>query len=252
MRAEAYQQVFSIQTAHWWGRNRRKLALDLLLRFGVGSGCRHIDVGCGTGQNLGLLDGLRPSCVVGLDISPIALNLARKAHPLCQLVRCDVNDELPFAEKSFDVATIFNVLYHDWVKSELAVLKEVRRILRIGGLLLVTEPAFPSLARELDVAVMTRQRYRLRAFVDLLQTADLEVVFSNYFTSFGAPIILAAKAAKLLAAKSSAGADVQELDARHDVRDAVLYRLARIEAGLVKASLPIPFGTTLICVARRH
>jgi len=252
MRADVYQQVFSVQTEHWWGRNRRKLALDLLLRFGVRSNCRHIDVGCGTGQNLGLLESLHPSRVVGLDISPIALDLARKAHPLCELVRCDVNEGLPIAEESFEVATIFNVLYHDWIESELAVLKEVRRILRIGGLLLVTEPAFASLARDLDVAVMTRRRYRLRAFADLLQAADLEVLFSNYFTSFGAPLILASKAIKLLAAKSGPGGDVPELHAEHRVRDAVLYRLARIEAGLVGASIRMPFGTTLICVARRR
>jgi SAM-dependent methyltransferase len=250
MRPEVYQQVFSVQTAHWWGRNRRKLALDLLLRFGARDGSRYIDIGCGTGQNLGLLDSLRPSRVVGLDLSPIALELARKAHPHCQLVRCDINEGMPIAESSFDIATIFNVLYHDWIKSELTVLKEVGRMLSTGGLLLITEPAFPSLARELDTAVMTRRRYRLRAFVDLLQAADFEIVFSNYFTSFGVPLIFATKAVKLLTSRSSAGSDVQELRDKHAVRDAAFYRLARMEAGLVKASIPMPFGTTLICVAR--
>lgn len=253
MRSDLYQQVFSVQTTHWWGRNRRKLGLDLLKKFGAFEGLKRIiDIGCGTGQNLGMLDSLKRARVVGVDRSSIALELARKAYPRCELVRADINRALPFPDQYFDLATIFNVLYHSWVESELATLKETRRILRPDGLLLITEPALPALAREIDIIDMAARRYRLRPFVDLLQAAEFDVVFSNYFTSFGAPIILGMKAVKALAAKPAAATDAADMRPMSPLLNATFYAAARVEAELVKAGVPMPFGTTLICVARRR
>jgi ubiquinone/menaquinone biosynthesis C-methylase UbiE len=252
MQPEFYRQVFSVQTTHWWGRNRRKLSLDLLKKFGAGAGTRHLDIGCGTGQNLRLLDSLNPARVVGVDLSPIALEFARKACARCELVRADLNRALPFADQSFDVATIFSVLYHRWVESEAAALAEARRVLRSGGLLLITEPAFPALAREIDIIDMAARRYRLKPFLELLRAAEFDVVFSNYFTSFGAPIILGMKAIKALAAKPAPAADAADMRPMNPLLNAAFYGAARIEAKLVEAAVPMPFGTTLICVARRR
>lgn len=252
MRPDLYQQVFSIQDRHWWGRNRRQLSLDLLKRFGAAQRCQHIDIGCGTGQNLRLLEALAPSRIVGVDVSPIALAFARKAGPECQLVRSDINAALPFPDQTFDVATIFNVLYHSWVKSEVAMVKEARRILKSNGLLLVTEPAFPALARQLDVADMAKCRYRLKPFAALLRESGFEVLFASYFTSFGAPIILAMKAMKALTRRRAASTDAADVSPMHPLLDTTFYRLARIEARLLKTALRMPFGTTIICVARRR
>jgi SAM-dependent methyltransferase len=245
-----YAQVFSVQADHWWGRSRRSLSFDLLKKFGLPTGCRHLDIGCGTGQNLRFLEQLRPSLTVGADLSPIALSYARKACSRGPLVRLDVNRPLPFPDKSFDVATIFNVLYHAWIKSEVDVLKEAARVLKSDGLLLVTEPAFRALAREVDIADMAARRYRLKPFVELLRAADFDVLFANYFTSFGAPIIFAMKAFKALAPKTHAVDRPPDIRPLPPLCNAALYGLARVEAGFVRASVPVPFGTTIICVAR--
>jgi SAM-dependent methyltransferase len=250
MHPALYAQVFSVQTRHWWGRNRRRLSLDLLKKFGVREQCRHLDIGCGTGQNLGLLDALKPSLTVGADLSPIALGFARQAWPRRQLVRLDVNQPLPFPDQSFDVATIFNVLYHAWIKSDLAVLQEARRVLRPDGLLLVTEPAFKALARDVDIADMAARRYRRRSFAGLLRAAGFELLFANYFTSFGAPVILAMRALKALAPKADSMEDPADIRPLPPLLNAALSGLARIEAVLVRASVPMPFGTTLICAAQ--
>ena len=104
MRAELYHQTSSIQAMHWWMRSREELSLELLKRYGVEPGCAHLDIGCGPGHVLGLRESLRPSLVVGLDLSPIALGLARKAHPDAVLMRADVTNRLPFRDETFDVA----------------------------------------------------------------------------------------------------------------------------------------------------
>lgn len=250
MHPALYAQVFAVQAGHWWGRSRRNLSFELLTKFGLDTGCRHLDLGCGTGQNLRFLEQLRPSLTVGADLSPIALSYARKANGRCPLVRLDVNRTLPFPNKSFDVVTIFNVLYHVWIKSDLDVLKEAGRVLKSDGLLLVTEPAFQVLAREVDIADMAARRYRLKPFVELLRAANFDVLFANYFTSFGPPLILAMKALKALAPKPRGADRPPDMKPLPPLLNAALYRLARIDAALVRASVPMPFGTTIVCVAR--
>lgn len=250
MHPALYMQVFSVQGGHWWGRSRRALSFELLKRSGLEAGCRHLDLGCGTGQNLRFLNQFRPSLTVGADLSPLALSYARKAAGHCPLVRLDLNRALPFPNKSFDVVTIFNVLYHVWIKSDLDVLKEAGRVLKSNGLLLVTEPAFQALAREVDIADMAARRYRLKPFVELLRAADFDVPFANYFTSFGPPLILAMKALKALAPKPRGADRPLDMKPLPALLNAALYRLARIDAALVRASVPMPFGTTIVCVAR--
>jgi len=238
-------------------RSRRKLSIELLTRFGVPAGCRHLDIGCGPGQNLDLLDRFHPSQVVGIDVSPIALELARKEHPQADLIRANVNNPLPFGDAAFDVATILGVVCSEWVESDVAVLREVKRILKPNGLLLITEPAFPALFREMDVIGMVKRRYRLGQFADMMRSAGLDVLLSSYFTSVGAPIILAMKAMKAAASKKpdtgdvSETGDVPDLRPMHPWLNAAAYGAARVEASLIKARIPIPFGTTIICVARR-
>ena len=97
------------------------------------------------------------------------------------------------ADDSFDVVTVFNVLYHDWVKDEGAVISEVARVLRPGGVFLVTEPAFSVLTREMDAAAMGHRRYRIADFAALIERAGLRVAQASYFTSFGFPLLLAMK-----------------------------------------------------------
>lgn len=250
MRPAFYAQVFSVQGRHWWGRNRRDLSLELLQKFGAPTGCRHLDLGCGTGQNLSLLGQLTPSLIVGADISPVALSYARKAAPRCPLVRLDVNATLPFPDQSFDVATIFNVLYHAWIKSDLDVLKETGRVLKSDGLLLVTEPAFRALARQVDIVDMAARRYRLKPFVELLHAADFEVLFAGYFTSFGPPLIFAMKALNALVSKRADADRAPDMRPLPAPLNSALYGLARLEAALLRAAVPMPFGTTILCVAR--
>ena len=139
-------------------------------------------------------DSLNPSLIVGVDVSEIALSLAASNIPeSARLVRADISRGLPVDDGAFDVATIFGVLCHQWVESEATVLAETARILRPGGLVLLTEPAFDAMTREIHDITLTKRRYRHADFDAWFASAGFETLFSSYFTSFGFPIILAAK-----------------------------------------------------------
>jgi ubiquinone/menaquinone biosynthesis C-methylase UbiE len=252
VRPETYASLAQRERTYWWHRARRRLARSLLHRYGLAPGCQWLDIGCGSGGNFATLAPLNPGRTVGLDISPIALSFARKNAPFAELVESDVNEPLPFPDADFDVVTIFNVLYHQWVKHEASILAEVARVLRPGGLLLLTEPAFSVLERAMDDAVMTRRRYQRKDFNAWLHEAALEAVFSSYFTSFGVPILLAAKLfGRLIANRPnlSPPMDMQRLPA---ALNESLFYTAIFEGWLLARGFRPPFGTTLVLVARRR
>src|SRR5262249_32618986 len=136
-----YDLVAAREDAYWWHRARRAMAAGLLARFGLGPRSRTIDLGCGTGGHLAVSSAVPPTLPAGVDLSPLALDRARRRFPGAPFVRADVTRGLPFRDETVHAVTVFNVLYHTWIADEVPVLRDVARILRPGGLLLATEPA---------------------------------------------------------------------------------------------------------------
>jgi SAM-dependent methyltransferase len=251
MRADIYQLVAEKQDTYWWNRARRGMAQALLRRHHPERGGRWLDLGCGPGGNLIIAESFCPKAVVGLDVSPVALALAKIEFSHELLVRADINRSLPFPNQVFDVVTLFNVLYHDWVVDDRDALSEVSRVLRPGGLLLITEPAFPILSREWDNAVMGSRRYRGPQLVVLCRATGLEVKFWSYFTSFGFPILCALKIANKIVGLATRWHRPSETRALPRFVNEALYYVAMLEAKAICLGIKMPFGVTLVAVAKR-
>jgi SAM-dependent methyltransferase len=111
---------------------------------------RILDFGCGQGRLCAELMELGFRGVVGVDSSPEMIHAARKVCPDFSFV---VNDggRLPFAADGFDAALLFAVLTcipDDAAQKNL--LAEFKRILRPGGLLLISDYPLQADARNLD------------------------------------------------------------------------------------------------------
>lgn len=121
---------------------------------------RALEVGCGVGAQLHILLARFPHCrFTGIDLSPAQLAGARRQlaeHPAggrVDLVQASAF-RLPFADASFDGACTFWLLEH--LRGHAALLREVLRVLRPGGMLYCTEvfnsglhchPPMPGIAR---------------------------------------------------------------------------------------------------------
>jgi MPBQ/MSBQ methyltransferase len=89
-----------------------------------------LELGCGDGKTLCALSGSRS--VVGLDISPQALLLARRARVDANLILADAS-RLPLREKSFDAVFAFHVTGHLLASGRRALAREAARVLVPGG-----------------------------------------------------------------------------------------------------------------------
>lgn len=98
-----------------------------------------LDVCCGTGAGVRVLDGLCPNGVTGTDFSAGMLDRARAAHPEHGWVRADAR-ALPF-ETEFDLAVSFGAFGHFLPEELPDLFAQVHSVLRAGGRF-----AFPVLA----------------------------------------------------------------------------------------------------------
>lgn len=106
---------------------------------GVGKQLPHyskvIEVGCGTGQTLEVLS--RHHTTIGFDISPTALSLAK--HNCHYRVQGDIFS-IPFKDNSFDLVYNSGVIEHFPNPTNIAAVKEMARITKPGGTLVIIVP----------------------------------------------------------------------------------------------------------------
>ncbi len=125
----------------------RACLAELVERLELRPGMTVLDAGSGTG-NLTVLLRRSGARAVGLDFSPEALSAHRRKDPGARLLRASLEQELPFGDGTFDRVVCASVLFSLSAGGVRTALREFARVLRPGGLLLVTamRPARSKLA----------------------------------------------------------------------------------------------------------
>ncbi len=143
----AIDEMSAFEDHHWWFVGKRLLIAALLGDRLARPGQRILDVGCGTGGVLAHLSARVTT--VGVDRSVQALHHSSRRGVAA--VACADMDRLPFGPERFDLVLMLDVLEH--FEDDEAVVRNVRPLLRAGGALLVSVPAFQALFSEHDVAL---------------------------------------------------------------------------------------------------
>jgi ubiquinone/menaquinone biosynthesis C-methylase UbiE len=117
----------------YWGEHvaRYKFALTYVTEKVV------LDIACGTGYGIGLLQGTA-SFVCGVDVDAEAAVQARSECGVNAVVILGDGLRLPINDQSFDVVTSFETIEH--LNERAAFLRELRRVLKPGGFLLLSTP----------------------------------------------------------------------------------------------------------------
>ncbi len=185
MQTAEYARNYAYEASYWWFVGRRALIQATLLPLVNGRRATLLDVGCGTGYDLGLF--AQQTASYGVDIAAEALAFCRQ-RGLQRLTQCWA-ENLPFREASFDVVTALDVLEH--LDDDVAALREWHRICRPGGHLLLFVPALPLLWSGEDYVSRHRRRYLRRQLAKRVQKAGFSLRRLTYANCLLLPGVVA-------------------------------------------------------------
>jgi ubiquinone/menaquinone biosynthesis C-methylase UbiE len=143
---------------------------------------RLLDVACGTGSALKQLAAAHPQLsYFGVDLSPHYARRARhQLRDVEQLAIAVENAEaMPFADASFDVVTCVYLFHELPRKARRRVAREMLRVLRPGGLLVVEDSAQLADSASLEPALRTFPREFHEPFFDDYLEDDLAALFTE-------------------------------------------------------------------------
>ena len=236
----AYAAEAVVEATHWWFAGRRILFSQIIKGFGLPQDSAVLDIGTSTGTNLRMLRNLGFTRVTGLDQSPEAIRFcAEKGFGHVQIG--DVC-ELPFPDNVFDLVLATDIIEH--VTSDNEALREIRRVLKPNGHLLLTVPTFRLLWGMQDDVSHHQRRYKMRELLDKVRAAGLipqQYFYFNYILFF--PILIARRLLRLLGVR---GASENKINPAW--LNSILLPLFLFDINTARWLKP-PFGVSALAVA---
>jgi len=243
MMEHTYPILFRVEQSHWWHIGRRQIIASFvedICRRVTDRRPRILDVGCGTGANLLMLS--QYGDAEGVDVSEDALAFCRERG--LENVKLGAAEELPYDDGTFDLVTALDVVEH--LDDDVAGLREMRRVLRPGGRVLLFVPTFMFLWGLQDDVSHHRRRYRLPELQRVLEQAGFQIERTTYANiTFFMPILAMRKLMRLMGIKAES-----ENNINVPALNGVLARLLGAESFVLRY-MNIPFGVSGLCVARK-
>lgn len=152
-----------------------------------------LDGGCGPGLHFkAIIQAVKPSCLVGLDISPAMMNearetigkrrmgrLSRKHNCRIELKQADLCQGIPFPDATFDVQVFHLVFYYLPIGEWKNILREAFRVAKHGGYIVSTNVLKKfDFKKELGIRLLIREMLLHRKAIILLMKKIKPVMIS--------------------------------------------------------------------------
>jgi SAM-dependent methyltransferase len=251
----AFAALFAAEDRHFWFRARNRVLGRIVRKLTtcLPPGYRVLEVGCGTGNVLRVLEDVcHAGEVIGSDLFDVGLRFARQ-RVFCRLVRADVHD-LPF-RAPFDLVGMFDVLEH--LADDRRALRCLFGALAPGGRLVLTVPAYTALWSYADECAGHYRRYAPAELRRALAETGFRVEYLSPFMMPLAPLMWLGRRLAALRNRFAfrAKASARELALRELQTGTVVNRcldaLLALEAPLLTRGWRLPVGTSLLAVAAR-
>jgi SAM-dependent methyltransferase len=196
MNPEEYSNLARIETQHWFYVGKREIVRHWIQQFHP-LRPEHCLADCGAGTGQFAVEMSVRCRVIAVDDYPESLQLLRGRLGEAG-VRQGSCSELPLAVNSVDVLTALDVIEH--VAEDRAAVCEFLRVLKPGGLCVITVPALMSLWSDWDVTLRHFRRYTRPSLLALLP-AGFEVLHVNYVNVAVLPLVWAVRKFRALKQK---------------------------------------------------
>jgi 2-polyprenyl-3-methyl-5-hydroxy-6-metoxy-1,4-benzoquinol methylase len=241
-----YEELHRVERDHWWFQARRRIVWSLVERYLANTRQERLKVcelGCGTGGNLAPIAGRHD--VVGVECAPEGVKLARRA--LGNRVKFgSLPNEINLPPESFDLVLLTDVLEH--IERDAASAATAMRLLRPGGIIVATVPAYQWLYSPRDTHHHHFRRYGKNQFAELWRAANVETLLLSHYNAFLFPFAAAHRlVCKVLGGNRTQG----DLKTPNAILNSLLSNVMGSEANLL-GRFPVPFGLSLIAVLRKR
>lgn len=229
-----YQDYQAGQTPSiFWFKAKINLLEILLKKYSKpGEKNKILNLGCGTGDDIEALNNYGDVYLVDvnqktLDLIPVNLCQQKVLADACSL---------PFADNSFDQVVLLDVFEH--IANDNQAAKEIYRVLKPGGGLIFSVPAFQTLFSGHDRALNHQRRYSKKTLGYLL--ADFKNLKLNYWNCV---FFLPSAIVRLVKNKAEAKVDNLKLP---KIIDWFFLLFLKLENQLIKRGIPLPVGLTIV------
>src|SRR4051812_7519720 len=236
--------MLALDERHWWYRGRRAVLNAVLDGLDLSPRPEILDAGCGSGRTLDEL--ARLGHARGIELNPFGVRAARgRGHEVGEAPV----EAIPHADRSFDLVTCLDVVEH--TDDDVASLRELHRVTKAGGRLIVSVPAHPRLWSRHDEVNGHKRRYTRRT----LRAAAREAAWSvERETGFNVAYLLPAALVRIArrgTANGPGSASESDLRLTPPRLDPALQLPLNAEAALIRRGFDLPTGLSLLAVLRK-
>jgi SAM-dependent methyltransferase len=247
--SEGFDVTAAVEASSFWCRTRNRVLKQVFERFTERTAPLEVlEIGCGIGGVIGALRGIANLRLTGSEIYIQGLQYAKAKMPDVDFIQLDAT-AIPFRD-TFDAVGAFDVLEH--IPDDELVMRQVRDSLRPGGVFVVTVPQYQWMWSRLDEIVHHKRRYSRRMLVERLQRSGFEVIYTTSFVTTLFPFMLASR----LRDRGGATPDAADSGLAERVTlpgplNRAFDWLSRVDELALRLGATLPFGGSLLVVARR-
>ena len=180
-----YQKMAHEQETHWWFKARREIISSVVATMGLTKNSRILEIGCGPGGSLKMLEKFgRIEAVEKDDFSRAYAQYSTGV----KVVKGSLPDDIANIEKKFDLVCLFDVPEH--IEQDIQALAAVRKLLKDNGCALITVPAYQWLYGQHDKCHHHFRRYSKLALLEKSKYAILFTKRIGYFNCLLFPFLV--------------------------------------------------------------
>lgn len=239
-----FSELARLEATNFWFQARNKIILWTLRTY-IPNFQNFLEVGCGTGFVLSAVSKAHPEVALsGSEIFVAGLSHATERIHSANFMQMDARD-VPFVDE-FDVIGAFDVLEH--IEEDEAVLAQLHRALKPGGVLLLTVPQHPWLWSVSDEYACHVRRYTCLEIEAKVRIRSFEILNSTSFVTTLLPVMMLSRVLQKINPNSSDPTDELKIS---PFLNKILYSLMMLELSGIRIGLSYPIGGSRLIVARK-
>lgn len=243
-----FKKLFEIEEQNFWFKARNRVIKTLLENYSKDVSGSFLEIGCGTGFVLKGLSKFSNLRLTGAEIYLEGLKYAKQRLPEVEFLQLDATS-IPFREQ-YDYIGAFDVLEH--ITEDENVMRNVYKALKYGGMFFISVPQHMFMWSIEDDVACHKRRYSKVEILSKLKKAGFEIKYHTSFVFSLFPLMMVSRFIK----KNKQTADLKEDRFNEELKlnpliNKTFELILRIDELLIRIGVRLPFGGSLIVVAKK-